>query len=101
MIVDLWKSFQRSQRVRIAGLFTFSTGRSLLADYDDQYGLYGQRLVYSILYGVVCTIPVVGAFEVYMKGVMRTEIHLRHKDPTKYPLAYQCGFGCTNPRLIW
>lgn len=100
--VYLWQSMTRTQQRFCVGMFVYGSGRTFCADYygGDGEMLLVQRVPYSMCCGVLCTIPLFTAWELF-KLANRVEVKLTGKDPTKYPHMYSCGTLATNPRLLW
>lgn len=100
MLTDLWKVLENRQRRWLAGMFLFGTGRGLFADYGKQDALFAQRAAYSALFGVMCTIPPYGVYQLY-NLTNRLEVKVTGKNPEEYPDIYMCGVLATNPRVVW
>ena len=88
----------RTQRW-VLGTFTFGAGRTMMGEYPE-HTLWVQRVPYSVAYGAICINPFFAAWEGF-KLVNRVEIRLKGTDPKPHSYAYDCGWMCKNPRLIW
>lgn len=94
-----WQSLTLPQQRWSAFMFAYGTGRALSAEYGERFNLIGQRVPYSIGYGLACTTPY-GLWELY-KTLNRVEIKLTQKHPENYRGVYQCGLWANNPRVFW